>query len=128
MIFFLPPPGFRIRSFGVSVPLTISSIPVITVWGWHPSTQPIYFCPPCPNLIASMPAYCLLFFSFKVSKNALIFCSISSEYFMCGNYLIPLLFRYYIVMILYINCYKTRSYLLAIPKLCNSALVSAYQL
>src|SRR5659263_199812 len=40
------------------------------------------FCPPCPNFIASMAAYPLLSFSFKVSKYAFICFSISSEYFM----------------------------------------------
>ena len=92
IIFFLPPPGFRILSSGISEPLVISLIPAMTVWKWHPSTLLIYFCPPCPNLIASMAAYRLLSFSFKVSKNALIFCSISSGYFMRSNYSIPLLF------------------------------------
>src|SRR5665811_1273992 len=92
IIFFLPPPAFRILSSGISVPLVISLIPAMTVWKWHPSTLHIYFCPPCPNSIASMAAYRLLSFSFKVSKNALIFCSISSGYFMRSNYSIPLLF------------------------------------
>src|SRR5665647_1847244 len=44
------------------------------------ATEP--FCPPCPNFIASMAAYPLLSFSFKVSKYAFICFSISSEYFM----------------------------------------------
>ena len=92
IIFFLPPPAFRILSSGISVPLVISLIPAMTVWKWHPSTLYIYFSPPCPNLIASMAAYRLLSFSFKVSKNALIFCSISFGYFMRSNYSIPLLF------------------------------------
>src|SRR5659263_276801 len=42
----------------------------------------MWFCPPCPNFIASMAAYPLLSFSFKVSKYAFICFSISSEYFM----------------------------------------------
>src|SRR5660398_182910 len=46
----------------------------------------IYFCPPCPSFIASMPAYPLLSFSFKESKNTFILCSISSENFMFSNY------------------------------------------